>query len=235
MQEHRHRTLSGCQLCLGRLQQAVDLYRGEMLAGLNFPSDTWEEWLLAQREQVIFAKLSLFRGSFSLEAAHEIAGATLLDLDILQEKSLIQRVAEERYAVHELLRQFASEELDETDALHERFATYYLTWLAGQKEGLNGRSLPQATNAIKQDENNIQQAWQWAIQLRLTNLLTACTDVLGDYYYAQARANQARGVFEALAQNFDAHAPVLHLKALNQLIRFLGKLSRYDEALIILC
>jgi predicted ATPase/DNA-binding SARP family transcriptional activator len=49
---HAHRQLAGCPVCLARLQEAVDLLRGELLAGLNFPSDTWEAWLLAQREHV---------------------------------------------------------------------------------------------------------------------------------------------------------------------------------------
>ena len=49
---HPHRQLAGCPTCLAHLQAAVALVRGELLAGLNFPSDTWEAWLLAQREYV---------------------------------------------------------------------------------------------------------------------------------------------------------------------------------------
>ena len=47
---HPHRELAGCAVCLDRLRQAVALYRGELLTGLNFPSETWEGWLLGQRE-----------------------------------------------------------------------------------------------------------------------------------------------------------------------------------------
>ena len=47
---HSHRQLAGCPPCLKRLETAVDLVRGELLAGLNFPSETWETWLTAQRE-----------------------------------------------------------------------------------------------------------------------------------------------------------------------------------------
>lgn len=52
VEAHPHRQLAGCPLCLARLQEAVDLVRGELLTGLNFPSDTWEAWLVAQREYV---------------------------------------------------------------------------------------------------------------------------------------------------------------------------------------
>ena len=50
VETHPHRTLAGCPDCLSHLQAAVDLVRGELLAGLNFPSETWEAWLMAQRE-----------------------------------------------------------------------------------------------------------------------------------------------------------------------------------------
>ena len=50
VERHAHRRLAGCPSCLARLQEAVGLVRGELLAGLNFPSDTWESWLLTQRE-----------------------------------------------------------------------------------------------------------------------------------------------------------------------------------------
>ena len=52
IETHPHRQLAGCPTCLAKLQTAVNLVRGELLAGLNFPSDTWEAWLTNQREHV---------------------------------------------------------------------------------------------------------------------------------------------------------------------------------------
>ncbi|MEM7118950.1 MAG: tetratricopeptide repeat protein [Chloroflexota bacterium] len=190
---------------------------------------SWQ--LLPPEEQEIFAQLSLFRGSFSLAAARKITGATLFDLDILQEKSLVQRVGEERYQVHELLRQFASEELDETDELHQRFAAYYLGWLAEQEMGLNGRFPQKATAAIKQDELNIQQAWQWAIAGEQVDLLSASVVVWGDYYHIQGRVSEARSAFQQLVTQVATRFSSLHCQALTQKIRFLNVLGEYDLAL----
>ncbi len=50
VEAHAHRELAGCPTCLARLDEAVALVRGELLAGLNFASETWETWLAAQRE-----------------------------------------------------------------------------------------------------------------------------------------------------------------------------------------
>lgn len=52
VESHAHRQLAGCPTCLERLQEAVALVRGEFLAGLNFASETWEAWLLGQREHI---------------------------------------------------------------------------------------------------------------------------------------------------------------------------------------
>ncbi len=52
VETHAHRQLAGCPTCLARLQESVALVRGEFLAGLNFPSETWESWTVAQREHL---------------------------------------------------------------------------------------------------------------------------------------------------------------------------------------
>lgn len=52
VEAHAHRQLAGCPTCLAQLETAVSLVRGELLAGLNFPSETWQAWLTAQREHV---------------------------------------------------------------------------------------------------------------------------------------------------------------------------------------
>ena len=71
---------------------------------------SWE--LLTAVEQQLFASLSVFRGGFSLAAAAAIANGHKGQLEQLLDKSLLQR-DEERYELHELLRQFAAEKLGE--------------------------------------------------------------------------------------------------------------------------
>lgn len=48
-ERHGHRRLDACRDCLGRLQQAASLYRGDFLAGFSLPdSDEFEGWLTAR-------------------------------------------------------------------------------------------------------------------------------------------------------------------------------------------
>src|SRR5262245_2796151 len=50
-QQHRHRQIATCAICSRRLEQAADLYRGDLLHGF-FLADcvTFDEWLLVKRE-----------------------------------------------------------------------------------------------------------------------------------------------------------------------------------------
>ena len=52
-QAHDHERLERCEECNTRLTQAMDLYRGDFLAGVSlYESETFEEWVLMQREML---------------------------------------------------------------------------------------------------------------------------------------------------------------------------------------
>ena len=62
---------------------------------------------LTPTEQIVFRQLSVFRGGFTRAATQVVTGATLPVLLNLIHKSFLQRTPDERYQIHELLRQFA--------------------------------------------------------------------------------------------------------------------------------
>src|SRR5690606_1885045 len=63
--------------------------------------------LLTTDEQMVFSRLPVFRGGFSREAAGQVAGASLLTLASLVDKSLLRLDSAGRYSLQELLRQDA--------------------------------------------------------------------------------------------------------------------------------
>jgi predicted ATPase/DNA-binding SARP family transcriptional activator/tetratricopeptide (TPR) repeat protein len=87
VETHAHRQLAGCPTCLTRLQGAVNLVRGELLAGLNFPSDTWEAWLIAQREHVQQKALAAMT---DLREAQMTLGEWTAVLDIAQRQLILE-------------------------------------------------------------------------------------------------------------------------------------------------
>ena len=89
----------------------------------------WSHDLLASDEQEAFRRLSVFRGSFTLEAAEAVAGADLDQVATLVEQSLLTRLGDERLFFLETLSEYARERLDtsgETDEYALRHARWYL-------------------------------------------------------------------------------------------------------------
>ncbi|MEM7331406.1 MAG: BTAD domain-containing putative transcriptional regulator [Chloroflexota bacterium] len=87
VETHTHRQLVGCPTCLARLEKATQLVRGDLLAGLNFSSDTWEAWLINQREHV---QQRALEGLTWLREAKMTLGEFTAVLDIAQQQLSIE-------------------------------------------------------------------------------------------------------------------------------------------------
>jgi predicted ATPase/DNA-binding SARP family transcriptional activator len=74
---------------------------------------TWSYGLLTAAERLIFARLSVFSGGCTLEAAEHVTEADLDTLQSLVAKNLL-RHARERYSMLETIREYASERLQQS-------------------------------------------------------------------------------------------------------------------------
>ena len=88
-------------------------------------------------------------------------------------KSLLRRAdgnatSTGRYELHELLRQFAAEQLqalpDERAAVQARHSTFYLQFVAERKRRLARNELHEAAAEIQSELDNVRQAWAWAAE-----------------------------------------------------------------------
>jgi DNA-binding SARP family transcriptional activator/predicted ATPase len=143
---------------------------------------TWER--LSPEQQTVLAALSVFRGGFTVQAAVFTAEASVLDLAILVERSLLRRVEERRCDLHELVYQFAAEKLREfgaETAVSARHAAYYLTFLREQFPGFNGPAPQEAIALARQAMDNIRAAWQWAVVHKQLTLLRPAVEVLAQF------------------------------------------------------
>ncbi|MCB0108563.1 MAG: hypothetical protein KDE53_21735, partial [Caldilineaceae bacterium] len=138
----------------------------------------WSWHLLSAAEQRVLRQSAIFRGGFDYAAAQAVIDAKPALLTVLVDKSLLQWQAaatgEGRYAMHELLCQFAAEELDaagEREAVAAQHGRYYLSYLAARGLRLGRGEPKQASAEIQPDLDNVRQAWQWAAsQGRLAEL-----------------------------------------------------------------
>jgi tetratricopeptide (TPR) repeat protein len=133
---------------------------------------TWQR--LQPAEQEICAQLSLFRGGFTRQAAQQIAiardgrQASLQMLSRLADKSLIQYNRENRrYQVHELLRQYAGEQLEQMPdiktAVEERFHNYFAAFLYGRREAITAHSQGNILRQITAELDNIRPVWRQSL------------------------------------------------------------------------
>lgn len=122
--------------------------------------------LLSADEQTTLARLSVFRGRFSAEAATAVTQTAPAVLSSLVDKSLIQRSADGYLALHNLLCRFAAAKLAamalDAHAIKCRHATYYLAFMAEQAQPLNGRQPHVALRRVQAEVDNVRQAWNWA-------------------------------------------------------------------------
>ena len=127
--------------------------------------------LLNQPEQEIFTRLSVFLGGFTREAAQQVSGASLQLLAGLVNKSLLSHDPDSgRLEVHELLRQYAQEQLEETPQngvlAQEAHAAYYAVFMQHRWQHLKGNRQMLALAEIEADIENVRTAWRFYLDQR---------------------------------------------------------------------
>jgi predicted ATPase/class 3 adenylate cyclase len=122
----------------------------------------WSWQLLTNDERRVLARLSVLRGGFDLDAAAVVAHATLPLLAGLVDHSLVDVAEDGRYAIHELLRQYAAERLaaDPADehATRERHAEYFAALLPDPAEAAAGDQ-----GDLDAEIENLRAATDWLI------------------------------------------------------------------------
>jgi predicted ATPase/class 3 adenylate cyclase len=88
----------------------------------------WSYDLLDPRARDLFARLSVFSGTFPLEAAEEVCGAELDDLTTLVDYSLVKPTGDDRFLMLETIGEYALEQLrerNEEQELRGRHAAFF--------------------------------------------------------------------------------------------------------------
>jgi predicted ATPase/class 3 adenylate cyclase/Tfp pilus assembly protein PilF len=118
----------------------------------------WSHDLLTAAEQELFARLAVFAGGCTLEAAEDVCGADVEVIASLVDKSLLRRTGE-RYWMLETIREFAAERLDELpDAadLGDRHAAFYVALAERARPELRARGAREALERLDADQANVR-------------------------------------------------------------------------------
>jgi predicted ATPase/class 3 adenylate cyclase len=158
----RTSVLSPTQI-LERLSQRLDLLKGgrdaEARQQTLRATIEWSYELLSPEEQQLFARLAVFAGGCTLEAAEQVVDADLDTLQSLVEKSLL-RFTNERYWMLETIREYADEALQAAGAADAlRRQGRWVTDLALEAEGnLEGGDQTAWLDRLEVERDNIRAA-----------------------------------------------------------------------------
>jgi predicted ATPase/class 3 adenylate cyclase len=145
----------------------------------------WSYDLLEAGERTLFARLAIFAGGWTLEAAEAVCDADLDTLASLLDKSLVARAEDERFAMLATIREYAWERLDaceDADAVRGAHADYFLELVRGTEGELEGSGQVEALALLEREHDNLRAALAWALANR-PDRGVRLAGLLGSFWY----------------------------------------------------
>lgn len=188
---------------LDRLSRSLDLFKGgrdadPRQATLRATIE-WSHDLLSSEEKDLFARLAVFRGGSTLEAAEEVADADIDTLQSLVDKSLI-RHTNGRFWMLETIRSYAIEmlrRLPGVEALQSRHAQHFLVHVEEAEPHLREYS-KEWLDRIEEEHDNmraaldhLQASGETQSVLRLAGAISEFWDIKGHHAEASRRLEDA--------------------------------------------
>jgi predicted ATPase len=191
---------------LERLGQSLDLLRAGRDADPRQQTlratIAWSHDLLDGEERELFARLAVFRGGCTLDAAAKIVGASVDALQSLVDKSLL-RHTNERFWQLETVREYASERLGdsgEESEVRRQHAAFFLDYAEEIDRIVTaGGSLVAPFGRLTAELDNVRSVLEWARDTGEDEILVRLTAALGDYLVVRNLAHDARTWFAAAA------------------------------------
>ena len=195
--------MMSCEQILDEINRGLDFLASSMR---NVPErhqsmravfdSSWR--MLPEAEQRLFRRLSVFRGGFDRVAAEQVTGASVFALSSLVDKSLLRPI-DDRYEMHELLRQYARDQLleqaDERDQMragHSRYYAHFAAENTGQSLRASGGA---AFDRVIREIENIRAAWQFALDAGAVDDMNRFLRPLYQIYDAQSNFQEAEELF----------------------------------------
>jgi predicted ATPase/DNA-binding SARP family transcriptional activator/DNA-binding CsgD family transcriptional regulator len=176
----------------------------------------WSYEQLAEQEQALFRRLSVFAGGWTLEAG-EVVGAgdgveeevVLELLSRLVDKSLVVAGAtgesEMRYAMLEPLRQYAQEKLKDgkdTDVVHHRHAAFFLTLAQQAAPELTGPEQTKWLERLDSEHDNLRAAISWSLEEEKVGLALPLGCALRRFWLRRGHLSEGRSWLLRLEQQY---------------------------------
>ena len=173
----------------------------------------WSYNLLADEEQRLFARLGVFVGGCTLEAAEAVCGrvgdrqgevltglASLVDHSLVRQQEGVE--GEPRFTMLETLREYALERLEvsgESERLRKEHAAYYVTLVETAEPALEGPEQQAWLQRLAAEHDNIRAVLAWSCTTPATTELgLRLAGALHGFWWRRNFQREARGWLERL-------------------------------------
>ena len=204
----RVRVLSPAQL-LERLAGRLDLLKGGR--GVDARQQTlratveWSHELLGADERQLFARLAVFAGGWTLDAAEDVCDA---DLDLVQsliDKSLIRSRERNRFFMLETIHAFALERLHESADVSEvrrRHAAHFAAFAKKAAPELEDECQHEWFERVEDELPNLRAAFAWSIDGQPADALRIA-DSLRALWFARGHLIEGRRRLAVALDRYD--------------------------------
>ena len=207
--------LLGPEQILARLEQNLSLLSS---AAQDLPERqrtlrgavAWSHELLSPPEQTLFARMSIFRGSCTFDAAEAVCSGEAVGGDVfdgvasLVDKSLLRSAevgGETRLAMLETIREYARERLEESGdfpALARRHASLFFGWAGDAERNLMGPQQLDWLDRLSRDHDNLRAAYERSPQLDLLDEALTAAGAMWRFWQLRGHFAEASALFERL-------------------------------------
>jgi len=172
----------------------------------------WSHELLGEEERRLFARLAAFAGGWTLEAAEEVCNPgrelridTLDGLASLADNSLIHPLqaqdGESRFAMLQVMREFAGEKLDvgpDGNEVRRRHARHVLSLVEAAEPQLVRSDVRRWQLRLRVEQENLREALRWAIEHGEAEIGLRTAGALWRFWHYWAQLREGRRWLEAL-------------------------------------
>jgi len=207
---------------LERLEYALPLLTGgardapERQRTLRATID-WSYDLLDEGAKRLFARLAVFAGSFSLEAAEEVCEADLDGLAALVDPGLLKPIGESLFLMLEVIREYAAERLaasEDANDLGRQHAGFFSRLVEQVQPYL---SQADAIAALAEDEDNLRAALDFYAGGREPELMLRLAGSLWLYWAARDQYAEGRRWLEEAVREGGQGSSLVRAQALRGL------------------
>lgn len=203
----------------------------------------WSYDLLTEQEKILFRRLSVFAGGWTLAAAEDVCtgdgirvGSVLDLLAHLVEKSLViadPQVWEPRYRMLETIREYSRAKLAQSgDArrVHRGHLDWFLSLAEKAEPELRGQHQLEWLNRLDGEHDNFRVALKTSLAGAGAEESLRLAGALARLWYRRGHLIEGRMWLEAVLARSEASTPLARAKALSGAGRLATRLSDYEAA-----